>query len=56
MKDTGKPSREDDVRMRRVMDRLRLLLGAELSPPEATHRPAGGPPRNAAVSGEIVTP
>jgi hypothetical protein len=55
MKHTGKPSREDDLRMRRVMDRLRLLLETELAPPGAPTRPAGSGRKGAAVSGEIIT-
>ena len=51
MKRPDTPNREDDARMRRVMDRLRSLL-EELTPPPP--RPAADPRRPAAISPEIV--
>ena len=51
MKRSDTPSREDDARMRRVMDRLRSLL-EEITPRRP--RSQSDTPRPAPVSGEIV--
>ena len=52
MKRTEEPSREDDARMRRVMDRLRALL-EELAPASAPPRPTDRR-TGSTISGEII--